>query len=76
MSCIQDQKSNNFENNTMKLSVNETKLTGLWAKNCATIQQVVILKFAFGPENFPGLPRNRSLGLVHRAGLVGKSGIT
>ena len=60
----------------MKLSVNETKLTGLWAKNCATIQQVVILKFAFGPENFPGLPRNRSLGLVHRAGLVGRSGIT
>ena len=60
----------------MKLSVNKTKLNGLWARNCATIQQVVILKFAFAPENFPGLPRNRSLGLVHRAGLVGKSGIT
>ena len=39
----------------MKLSVNETKLNGLWARNCATIQQVVILKFAFAPENFPGL---------------------
>ena len=60
----------------MKLSVNETKLNSLWARNCATIQQVVILKFAFAPENFPGLSRNRSLGLVHRACLVGKSGIT
>ena len=36
----------------MKLSVNETKLNGLWARNCATIQQVVILKFASAPENF------------------------
>ena len=26
------------ENNTMKLSVNEAILTGLWARNCATIQ--------------------------------------
>ena len=26
----------------MKLSVNEAKLTGLWARNCATIQQVWI----------------------------------
>ena len=65
-----------LKNNTMKLSVNGTKLNGLWARNCATIQQVVILKFAFAPENFPGLSRNRSLGLVHRVGLVGKSGIT
>ena len=38
----------------MKLSVNEAKLTGLWAGNCDTIQQVVILIFAFGPEKFPG----------------------
>ena len=51
---IQDQSSNNFENDAMKLSVNEAKLT----KNCATIQQVLILKFAFGPETFPGLSRN------------------
>ena len=35
--CVQDQSSSNFENNTMQLSVNETKLTGLWAKNCATM---------------------------------------
>ena len=35
----------------MKLLVNEAKLTGLWARNCATIQQVLILKFAFGPES-------------------------
>ena len=37
----------------MKLAVNE----GLWGRNCATIQQVVILKFAFGREKFPGLSR-------------------
>ena len=35
----------------MKLSVNEEKLTGLWARNCATVQQVWILKFAFGPKS-------------------------
>ena len=45
----------------MKLSVNEAKLTGLWARNRATIQLVLILKFAFGPEKFPGLSRNRPL---------------
>ena len=33
-------------------------MTGLWAKNCATIQQVLILKFSFGPEKFQGLLRN------------------
>ena len=38
----------------MKLSVNEAKLSGLWARNCATIQQVLILKYAFGPEKLPG----------------------
>ena len=36
----------------MKLSVNEAKLTGLWAWNCATIQQVWILIFAFDPKRF------------------------
>ena len=35
----------------MKLSVNETKLTGLWARNYASIQQVWILKFVFWSEN-------------------------
>ena len=39
----------------MKLSVNEAILIGLWARNCSTIQQGLILKFAFGPEKFPGL---------------------
>ena len=29
----------------IQLSVNEAKLTGLWARNCTTIQQVLILKF-------------------------------
>ena len=36
----------------MKLSVDEAKLTGMWAWNCAAFQQVVILKFALGPEKF------------------------
>ena len=42
----------------MRLSVNEAQLTGLWTRNCATIQQVRILKFTFGPEKFPGLSKN------------------
>ena len=42
----------------MKLSVNDLKLTDLWVRNCATIQQVWMLQFAFGPEKFPGLLRN------------------
>jgi len=42
----------------MKLSVDEAKLTGLRARNCATIKVVWILKFAFGPEKLPGLSRN------------------
>ena len=45
----------------MKLSVNEALLIGLWARNCSTIQQGLILKFAFGPEKFPGLLRNGPL---------------
>ena len=55
---IQDQSFNNFDNDIMKLSVKEAKLTGLWATNFATIQQVLILKFAFRSEKFPGLSRN------------------
>ena len=48
--CIQDQGSNNFENDIIKLSVNKAKLIGLWAINCDTIQQVLIFKFALRPE--------------------------
>ena len=59
--CVQDQTLNNFENNTMKLSENKAILTGLWASNCATIHQVLILKFAFRPEKFPGVSRNGPL---------------
>ena len=55
---VQDQSFNNFENNTMKLSVDEAKLTSMWVRNCAAFQQVLILKFSLGPEKFPGLPRN------------------
>ena len=35
----------------MKLYVNEAKLTGLWARKCASIQQVLILKFVFESEH-------------------------
>ena len=51
----QDQSFNNFEDGTMKLSVNEVKLTLFWARNFATIQLVLISKFAFGPEKLWGL---------------------
>ena len=58
----------------MKLSVNEAKLTGFWARNCATIQQVLILKFAFGPVKLSGLSRNgpQAFGVVEvrTSGLV------
>ena len=50
----------------MKLSINEAKLTGLWARNCTTIQQILILKFAFGPEKFPGLSRNEPIFAMQR----------
>ena len=60
--CIQDSSFNNSDNDTMKPSVNEAKLTGFSARNCATITKVLILKFTFGPEKFPGFSRNRSLG--------------
>ena len=57
---IQDESFNNFENNAMKLLLNDAKSTGLWARNCATIEQFLILKFALGPETFPGVSRNRA----------------
>ena len=59
--CRQDQRFHNFEKDTICLSVLEAKLTGLWARNYGTMQQVLILKFAFGPEKLPGLSRNRPL---------------
>ena len=52
------QSFNNAENNKMKLSVDGAKLTGLRARTVLTIQLVWTLKFAFGPEKFPGLSRN------------------
>ena len=54
--CIRDQNFNNFENDTTKLSVNEAiKLIDLSARNCAAIQEVLILKFASRPEKLPDL---------------------
>ena len=43
---------------SIRLSVKEAKLNVLWASDCVTIQRVLILKFAFWPEKFPGLSRN------------------
>ena len=43
----------------MKLTVQEAKLTGLCARNCANIQQILIEKLSFGPEKFLRLSRNR-----------------
>ena len=57
----EDQSFNNFENDTMKLSVNEAKLTDFWARNCASIQQILTLKLALWPEKFPSLARNGAL---------------
>ena len=46
----------------MPLSINEAKFPGLRARNCATIQQVLIQKFhAFGLAKLPGLSRNGAL---------------
>ena len=55
------QSFSNSEDNKMKLSVDEAKLTGLWARTVLTTQLVWILKFAFRPEKFPGLSRNGPL---------------
>jgi len=60
--CIQDQSFNNFENDSMKLSVKEAKLTGLWARLTVLLYiQYLVSKFAFGPETLPGLSRNGRL---------------
>ena len=45
----------------MKLLVNEAKLTGLWARNWATILTGYDLKFALWAEQFSGFSRNRPL---------------
>ena len=37
---------------------NYQKLTGFLARNCGTIQLVLISKFAFAPGKLPGLSRN------------------
>ena len=49
----------------MKLSVNVAKLAGLRARNCTTIQQVLILKFAFGPEKFSAAFEKQATGTTH-----------
>ena len=70
--CIQDQGSNNCENDIrINLSVNEAKLTGLWARSCAAIQPVLTIEFAFGPEKFPGLSKNEPQELKTKHSLGG-----
>ena len=60
--CIPDQSFNNFENDSMKLSVKEAKLTGLWVRLTVLLYiQYSISKFLFGPEKLPGLSRNKRL---------------
>ena len=56
-------KVNNFENDTMKLSVKKANLTCLWAKNYATMLQVLILKFPNGPEKVSWPFEKRAKGL-------------
>ena len=51
----------------MKLPVNKAKLSGFWARNCATFQQVWSLKFAFGPVKLLSLLRNRPLYIWRQA---------
>ena len=53
---------NNFNSDAIKLEANEAKLTSLWARNCTTIQQVWIVKFAFGVKKILRLSRNRPSG--------------
>ena len=48
----------------LKMIWRKAKLTSLWARNCTTIWQVLISKFAFGPEKLPGLLRKGSLVLL------------
>ena len=57
--CIQHRRHRSFESNAIKLSVNETKCTGLWAGNRATTLSVLNSNFGLGPEKLPGLSRNR-----------------
>ena len=58
------QSFNNSENDKMKLSVilNKANFTGLLAR----FQQVLILRFAFGPKTFPALSRLSTLSLLER----------
>ena len=52
--CLHYSSFNNSENDTMQLSLKEAKLTGLWARSCATIQQVLVLKIKLpsAPKSF------------------------
>ena len=46
----------------MDLSVTEEKLTGVWARNCDTTQQVLILKICLRARKVSGSFEKRALG--------------
>ena len=56
--CIQDQSIINFENDTMKLSFSEPKLTDLWARNCATFKWICDTLIKQDSGTFSGCSRN------------------
>ena len=56
----------------MKLSVNETKWSGLLARTHAFILYISISIFDFGPEKLPGLSRNGPLSLLARRVRLGE----
>ena len=56
---MQGRGFNSFASNMIKLSVSETKWSSLLARTRALILYISISIFDFGPENLPGLSRNR-----------------
>ena len=57
--CIQDQGLDDLKNDQMKLSIDEAKLTGLWARNCAIIQQILIWNLPSGPKSYRAFRETR-----------------
>ena len=59
--CIQDQGIDDFKNDHMKLPIDEAKLTGLWARNCTTVQQILIWNLPLGPKRYRAFRETRPL---------------
>ena len=58
--CIQDQSCNIFENDTMKISVKEAKLTGLWARSLQQFNKFWFQNLPSGPKNFRAYRETKS----------------